>query len=249
MKKPMALVAGNWKMNGLAASQAELEALETLIVDGAAADCDVLVCPPFTLVGAFASYKSAVNIGAQDCHTSVSGAHTGDISAEMIADAGADYIIVGHSERRADHEETSDLINTKTQAVHTAGLKAIVCVGETEGERDAGKTAEVVLGQLIVSLPDGCTSSNTVIAYEPVWAIGTGKTPTVADVTAVHTEIRTSLVERFGDDGNMFRILYGGSVKPSNASELMAADNVNGALVGGASLKATDFNGIIDAYR
>lgn len=249
MEKPKALAAGNWKMNGLKASRDELNTLNAMLADGANADCEVLICPPYTLIAVAAGQAYGFAIGAQDCHTAVSGAHTGDISAEMLADAGADYIIVGHSERRADHEETSDLVNAKAQAVHQAGLAAIICVGETEAEREAGKTSEVVLGQLIVSLPDGCTPENTVVAYEPVWAIGTGKTPTVDDVAAIHTEIRSSLVERFGEDGGMFRILYGGSVKPSNAKELMGAANVNGALVGGASLKAADFNGIIDAYR
>lgn len=236
-------------MNGLKASRKELSALETMLADDANADCDVLICPPYTLVAASANEGYSYDIGAQDCHTAVSGAYTGDVSAAMLADAGATYVIVGHSERRADHEETSDLVNAKAQAVHAAGLTAIICVGETEAEREAGKTSEVVLGQLIVSLPDSCTPDSTVIAYEPVWAIGTGKTPTVGDVAAIHTEIRSSLLERFGEDGRMFRILYGGSVKPSNADELMSAANVNGALVGGASLKAADFNGIIDAYR
>lgn len=249
MNKPTALVAGNWKMNGLTASQSELEALETLINEGHSAECEILVCPPYTLVSAFAANEMTVKIGAQDCHENVSGAHTGDISAEMLADAGAKYIIVGHSERRADHQETSDLVNAKAQAIHAAGLQAIICVGETIEEREAGKTSEVVLGQLIVSLPDSCTSKNTVIGYEPVWAIGTGKTPTAEDVKAIHGEIRDSLESRFGEDGSQFRIIYGGSVKPSNAQELMSVDNVNGALVGGASLKAIDFNGIIEAYR
>ncbi len=248
--KPTALVAGNWKMNGLASSQAELEALGNYLRDGTEADCDVLICPPYTLVAAFASNApEGVAIGAQDCHINKSGAHTGDISAEMLRDAGAAHIIVGHSERRADHGESSDLVCAKAEAVLGEGLTAIVCVGESEAERDAGKTLDVVLGQVAQSIPADSTPENTVVAYEPVWAIGTGRTPTVADVADVHTAIRDALVERFGEAGNGFRILYGGSVKPSNASELMAADNVNGALVGGASLKASDFNGIIEAYR
>lgn len=248
--KPTALVAGNWKMNGLASSQAELEALGNYLRDGSDADCDVLICPPFTLVAAFASSApGGIAIGAQDCHTNKSGAHTGDISAEMLRDAGAAYVIVGHSERRADHGESSALVRAKAEAVLGESLIAIVCVGETEAERDAGKTLDVVLGQVAQSVPVDSTPANTVVAYEPVWAIGTGRTPTVVDVAEVHTAIRGALVDRFGDAGNGFRILYGGSVKPSNASELMAADNVNGALVGGASLKAADFNGIIDAYR
>jgi len=248
--KPTALVAGNWKMNGLASSQAELEALGNYLRDGADADCDVLICPPFTLIASFASSApEGVAIGAQDCHTNKSGAHTGDISAEMLRDAGASYIIVGHSERRADHGESSDMVRAKAEAVLGEGLTAVVCVGETEAERDAGKTLDIVLGQVAQSVPADSTPDNTVVAYEPVWAIGTGRTPTVEDVAEVHAAIREALVERFGDAGNGFRILYGGSVKASNASELMAADNVNGALVGGASLKAADFNGIIDAYR
>jgi len=250
MDKPIPLVAGNWKMNGTNNSHSELEALETLVNEGANATCDILICPPFTLVASFANFgSSAIEIGAQDCHTAVSGAHTGDISAEMLKDAGAHYVIVGHSERRADHSETSDLINAKAQAVHACGLTAIICVGETNEEREAGQTSDVVLGQLIVSLPDSCTAANTVIGYEPVWAIGTGKTPTVEDVAAIHSEIREALVSRFGDDGAKFRIIYGGSVKASNAAALMAAANVDGALVGGASLKAVDLNGIVDAYR
>ncbi|WP_262691615.1 triose-phosphate isomerase [Kordiimonas aestuarii] len=248
--KPTALVAGNWKMNGLASSQAELEALAAMLKEGGKAACDVLICPPFTLVSAFATAGyTGIAIGAQDCHTAASGAHTGDISVEMLRDAGASYVIVGHSERRADHAETDALVAQKAAAVLGAGLKAIVCVGETEAERDAGRTLEVVLSQIGQSLPDAATAENTIVAYEPVWAIGTGRTPTVEDVAEVHTAIRKSLVERFGDAGEGFAILYGGSVKPSNAAELMAAANVNGALVGGASLKAADFNGIIDAYR
>ncbi|WP_417448948.1 triose-phosphate isomerase [Kordiimonas sp.] len=248
--KPTALVAGNWKMNGLMSSQAELEALAGMLKDGGDADCDVLICPPFTLVSAFASAGYAgVAIGAQDCHAAQSGAHTGDISAEMLRDAGAKYVIVGHSERRADHAETSALVQDKASAVLSEGLKAIVCVGETEAERDAGRTLDVVLSQVAESVPAAATPHNTIVAYEPVWAIGTGRTPTVADVADVHAALRRALIERFEDAGEGFAILYGGSVKPSNAKELMAADNVNGALVGGASLKAADLNGIIEAYR
>lgn len=250
MNKPTALVAGNWKMNGLATSMAEFEALETLIAEKSDANCDVLICPPFTLIASMASAaKGDVAVGAQDCHFNVSGAHTGDISAEMLKDAGASYVIVGHSERRADHSETSELVKSKADAAHAAGLTAIVCVGETEAERDAGDAEKVVLGQVSGSMPEAATPQNTIVAYEPVWAIGTGRTPTVQDVADIHTAIRSALVARFGDVGNAFKILYGGSVKPSNAVELMGADNVNGALVGGASLKAHDFDGIIDAYR
>ncbi len=248
--KPTALVAGNWKMNGLSASQSELETLGALLKQGDAAACGVLICPPFTLVGAFAAAApEGVSIGAQDCHAGKSGAHTGDIAAEMVRDAGGTHIIVGHSERRADYSESSELVRAKAEAVHSEGMVAIICVGETEAERDAGRTLEVVLDQVMKSVPDVASPDNTVVAYEPVWAIGTGRTPTVDDVAEVHTAIRAALVERFGNAGDGFAILYGGSVKPSNATELMAADNVNGALVGGASLKAVDFNGIIDAYR
>jgi len=250
MKKPKALVAGNWKMNGLVASQSEFEALETLVGAGAQAACDILICPPFTLISSFANAESeCIAVGAQDCHSEQAGAHTGDVSASMLKDVGARYIIVGHSERRADHGESSELINAKARAVHSNGLIAIICVGETDGDRMAGKTTDVVLGQLLQSLPDSCTADNTVVAYEPVWAIGTGKTPSVSDVEAIHADIRRALVDRFGSDGNRVRILYGGSVKAANASELMGVANVNGTLVGGASLKAVDFNGIIDAYR
>ncbi|WP_022723604.1 triose-phosphate isomerase [Rhodopseudomonas sp. B29] len=239
------LIAGNWKMNGLSASLTEFSAM----LKGAGdlpSSVDLLVCPPATLLAGFAqtlAEKSAqrVGIGAQDCHTEASGAHTGDISAEMLADAGASAIIVGHSERRADHGETNTIVRQKAQAVWRAGLLAIVCVGETQGERDAGHTLDVVAGQLAGSLPDGATAANLVVAYEPVWAIGTGRTPTAADVEEVHGFIRKTLVERFGEAGEGMRLLYGGSVKPSNARELMAVANVNGALVGGASLKASDF--------
>jgi len=248
--KPTALVAGNWKMNGLAASRAELEALGRFVESGADADCDILICPPFTLVGSFAAAApETIKIGAQDCHANKSGAHTGDVSAEMLRDAGASHVIVGHSERRADHGETSEQVRAKAEAVHGEGMVAIVCVGETEAERDAGDTLAVVLDQVAKSVPGAATPKDTVVAYEPVWAIGTGRTPTVGDVAEVHTAIRGALVTRFGDIGAGFSLLYGGSVKPANAAELMAADNVNGALVGGASLKASDFNGIIEAYR
>ena len=208
-----------------------------------AAKADLLVCPPATLIAAFADRArgSKLAVGAQDCHPKPSGAHTGDISAEMLADAGASATIVGHSERRADHGETDALVRQKAEAVWRAGLIAIVCVGETRGQRDAGQTLDVCRGQLTLSLPDGATADNLVVAYEPVWAIGTGLTPTVGDIEQIHRFIRELLISRFGGEGAKIRILYGGSVKPSNASELMAVPNVNGALVGGASLKASDF--------
>jgi triosephosphate isomerase len=242
------LIAGNWKMNGLAASAGELTAM-IAAAPKVTGRVDLLICPPATLVAAFAMVAkgSPVAIGAQDCHARVSGAHTGDISAEMLVDAGARWIIVGHSERRADHAESDATVRAKAEAAWRAGAVAIVCVGETRAERDAGKALDVVGTQLAGSLPDGATAANTVVAYEPVWAIGTGLTPTPADVAQVHAFIRERLVARFKDQGAAMRILYGGSVKPSNAAELMAVANVNGALVGGASLKAADFIGIAAA--
>jgi triosephosphate isomerase (TIM) len=237
------LIAGNWKMNGLKASAVEFEAM----LAGAskvAAKADLLVCPPATLIAAFAEKARGsknLSIGAQDCHPEASGAHTGDISAEMLADAGASAVIVGHSERRADHGESDALVRQKAEAAWRAGLTAIVCIGETRQQRDTGQALTVCHGQLDGSLPDKATAANLVVAYEPVWAIGTGLTPTAADVEQVHQFIREFLVKRFSAEGAKIRILYGGSVKPSNAAELMAVANVNGALVGGASLKAADF--------
>jgi triosephosphate isomerase len=237
------LIAGNWKMNGLKASSAEFEAM----LAGAsevAAKTDLLVCPPATLIAAFAERargSGTLAIGAQDCHPKASGAHTGDISAEMLADAGASAIIVGHSERRADHGESDALVRQKAEAAWRAGLTAIVCIGETREQRDAGQTLDICGGQLKGSLPDRATAGNLVVAYEPVWAIGTGLTPTAGDVEQIHRFIRGILAARFSDAGARIRILYGGSVKPSNAAELMTVANVNGALVGGASLKAADF--------
>jgi len=237
------LIAGNWKMNGLKASISELQAMLAGAAD-VAAKCDLLVCPPATLVAAFAEKakgSKTLSIGAQDCHPKASGAHTGDLSAEMLADAGAKTIIVGHSERRADHGETDVLVRQKTEAVWRAGLPAVVCIGETREQRDAGKTLEICGAQLKGSLPEGSTSTNLVVAYEPVWAIGTGLTPTAGDVEQVHQFVREALISRFKGEGAGIRILYGGSVKPSNAAELMGVADVNGALVGGASLKAADF--------
>lgn len=244
------LVAGNWKMNGLAASQAEL----AKIMAGAGAlvgKADLMVCPPATLIASFAmaTRSSPVMIGAQDCHAAAFGAHTGDISAEMLADAGARAVIVGHSERRADHHETNADVRAKAQAAWRAKLTAIVCVGEQRGEREAGKTLDVVGGQLNGSLPDGATAGNLVVAYEPVWAIGTGLTPTPADVADVHAFVRRRLSERFEAEGGRIRVLYGGSVKPANAGDLLTIPEVNGALVGGASLKSEDFLGIAAVYR
>jgi len=237
------LIAGNWKMNGLKASMAEFAAM----IAGASsviAKADLLVCPPATLLGLFADKvrgSKTLTVGAQDCHPKASGAHTGDLSAEMLADAGATAVIVGHSERRADHGEGDALVRQKAEAAWRAGLTAIVCIGETREHRDGGQTLHICGGQLGGSLPDGATAANLIVAYEPVWAIGTGLTPTTGDVEQVHKFIRDHLITRFKEEGGKIRILYGGSVKPSNAAELMAVPNVNGALVGGASLKAADF--------
>ncbi|KND20832.1 triosephosphate isomerase [Pannonibacter phragmitetus] len=244
------LVAGNWKMNGLAAASAEFETLGQGLEAALAAKVDVMICPPATLIAVLAKAAAAskVALGGQDCHAKASGAHTGDISAEMLKDAGASAVLAGHSERRTDHGESDAVVKAKAEAAWRAGLTAIICVGETEAERKGGKTLDVVGTQLAGSVPEGATAANTVIAYEPVWAIGTGLTPTAADVAEVHAAIRSALEARFGAEGAAMRLLYGGSVKPSNAAELMAVPHVNGALVGGASLKAADFLGIISAY-
>jgi triosephosphate isomerase len=237
------LIAGNWKMNGLKGSRGEFEAMLAGAA-GVAAKADLLVCPPATLIAAFAERArgaAAFTVGAQDCHPKASGAHTGDISAEMLADAGAAAVIVGHSERRADHGESDGLVRQKAEAAWRAGLTSIVCIGEAQHQRDAGQTLDICGGQLNLSLPDDSRADNLVVAYEPIWAIGTGLTPTAKDVEQIHKFIRDLLIERFSGEGARMRILYGGSVKPSNAAELMAVANVNGALVGGASLKAADF--------
>src|SRR4051794_21018196 len=247
---PRPLIAGNWKMNGRQASGTEL----TRIIEGSpdfVTHTDLLVCPPATLVASFAALATgtSVMIGGQDCHAEASGAFTGDIAAEMLKDAGASAVIVGHSERRTYHQETDAEVEAKARAASRAELTAIVCIGETKEERVGGRTLDVVGGQLQNSVPDGAPAASTVIAYEPVWAIGTGLTPTPADVAEVHGFIRERLTARLGDAGEGIRILYGGSVKPSNAAELMQVANVNGALVGGASLKAEDFLGIAGVYR
>jgi triosephosphate isomerase len=247
---PRPLVAGNWKMNGLRSSSAEFGK----IVEAAAAfakKAETMICPPSTLVGAFADMArgTTLRVGGQDCHADPSGAHTGDISAEMLADLGASAVIVGHSERRTDHRESDNQVREKALAAWRAGLTAIICVGEHRAEREAGETLRVVGRQLDGSIPENATAENLVIAYEPVWAIGTGLTPTPDDVAEVHAFIRKTLTGRFGNDGFSTRILYGGSVKASNAKELMSVAEVNGALVGGASLKASDFLGILAAYE
>ena len=246
------LVAGNWKMNGLKAGLAEALAVGDMLngpLKGL--DADAMLAPPATLLMVMAETcrGSKLAIAGQDCHAKASGANTGDIAAEMLKEAGASAVIVGHSERRADHGETDADIRAKAAAAHRAGLTAIICVGETNGERQAGLTLDVVSRQLKNAVPDGATAANTVIAYEPVWAIGTGLTPSVDDVGIVHAAIRRDLVKRFAGEGQAIRILYGGSVKPENAKALLSVDHVNGALVGGASLKASDFLAIIRAYE
>jgi triosephosphate isomerase len=240
---PRKLVAGNWKMNGLAAAAAELDALHAA---HPAPGCDVLICPPATLLARLAG--RGVALGGQDCHPAASGAHTGDVSAEMLRDAGAEAVILGHSERRADHGEDDALVAAKTRAAWRAGLVAIVCVGETEAERDAGRALDVVGRQLAASIPEGARADTLVVAYEPVWAIGTGRTPSLAEIGQVHGFVRAELAARFGDaTAAAIRLLYGGSVKPGNAAEIFAVPNVDGALVGGASLKAADFGPIVAA--
>ncbi len=245
------LVAGNWKMNGTSAALNEVRSIVNGFSGGLDTETDALLCFPATLLSRAADILagSPVKSGGQDCHANESGAHTGDVSAEMLADAGASFVIVGHSERRADHGETSKIVAAKAKAVWRAGLTAIICIGETETERREGRTLEVIGGQLDQSVPDGASSANTIIAYEPVWAIGTGLTPTAGDVEAVHAHIRQSLSEAGLAGADRMRLVYGGSVKPGNAVELMGVANVDGALVGGASLKAGDFLGIAEAYR
>jgi triosephosphate isomerase len=239
------LAAGNWKMNGLSAHLPEVTAL---IAAHPAPRCDVLLCPPATLLAPMARAAAGrIALGGQDCHPKPQGAHTGDVSAAMLADAGARYVILGHSERRADHGETDALVRAKAEAAWAAGLTAIVCIGETEAQRDAGQTLAVIAEQLSGSVPGGATPGNTVIAYEPVWAIGTGRTPTLPEIAQVHADLRARLTARLGPAAVGIRLLYGGSVKPGNAAEIFALPHVDGALVGGASLKATDFGAIIAA--
>jgi triosephosphate isomerase (TIM) len=240
------LVAGNWKMNGLCSSLAELD---QIIAGARSLAAELMVCPPATLIAAAAARAngSSVVIGAQNCHAKPSGAFTGDISAEMLRDAGARAVIVGHSERRMYHAETDADVRAKTLAARRAGLLAIACVGETKDARERGATLDVVARQLAGSVPDGARAEDLVIAYEPVWAIGTGLTPTARDIAAVHNFVRETMVARFGGDGSNIRILYGGSVNPANAAEILAIDDVDGALVGGASLRATEFLAIAAA--
>ena len=245
---PRTLIAGNWKMNGLQASLGEIEAIAAGVTP-AKAGVEALICVPATLLALAADKASGsgLNIGGETCHTNEKGAHTGDVSAEMLADAGASHVIVGHSERRADHGETDAIVAAQAAAADRAGLTPIICVGETEAERDSGKAIEVVVSMLKGSLPEGVPAANIVIAYEPVWAIGTGKVATVEAVDEMHTAIRSALTGVYGGDADLIPILYGGSMKPDNAAGLLAVKDVNGGLIGGASLKAADFLAIYAA--
>ncbi|MDB5657784.1 MAG: triose-phosphate isomerase [Cypionkella sp.] len=240
------LAAGNWKMNGNRAALAEVAALLAAHPTPA---CDMLLCPPTTLLAQMAALAqgSALKVGGQDCHPKTSGAHTGDISAAMLADIGASYVILGHSERRADHGETDALVLAKAETAIAAGLIAIICVGETEAQRDAGQTLAVIGAQLDGSVPKTAPAATLVLAYEPVWAIGTGRTPTLDQIAEVHSFLRARLTAHIGREAANTRLLYGGSVKPSNAAEIFAVPDVDGALVGGASLKAADFGAIVAA--
>ncbi len=243
------LAAGNWKMNGLSAGLVELDALTKA---HPAPKVDIAIAPPATLIAAavVTAADHPLAISGQDCHENEAGAHTGDISAAMLKDAGASHVITGHSERRTDHGETNEDVRAKTRAALAQGLTAIVCIGETLEERDAANTLDIIAGQLAGSLPDVITGENTVVAYEPVWAIGTGKVATLNQIGEVHDFIRMKLVKRYGEGvGNSIRILYGGSVKPDNAQGIFTTSNVDGALVGGASLKAKDFSAIISALE
>ncbi len=244
------LIAGNWKMNGLRADGLALARDLAGRVGSGGAGFDMLVCPPATLVGAVAESLRgvALHVGGQDCHAKEKGAHTGDVSAEMLKDAGATHVILGHSERRQDHGETDALVRAKAEAARRAGLVAVICVGETRAERDSGRADSVVAAQIAGSVPQGASPQDTVIAYEPVWAIGTGLTPTSEDVQAMQAHIRREL-SKVVASADSVRILYGGSVKPSNASELLGLPDVDGALVGGASLVAADFWAIAEACR
>lgn len=238
------LIAGNWKMNGTKADLPQLVSLADAHKD---ASVDVLICGPATLLTRMV--ETGLPIGGQDCHPNTSGAHTGDISAAMIKDAGANYVIVGHSERRTDHQENDALISSKTVAGWSADLHVILCIGETEAQYRAGETLDVLRTQMDKSIPDDANATNTTIAYEPVWAIGTGLTPTPQEIADVHGALRNYLSDRFGNEGEQMRLLYGGSVKASNATDIFALENVDGALVGGASLKADDFSPIVTALE
>lgn len=239
------LAAGNWKMNGTAAALAEVEALAALATSDST---DVLICPPATLISRAKDVAGSVAIGGQDCHANANGAHTGDVAADMLKDAGASHVILGHSERREDHGERDEDVRNKAKAAWDAGLVTVICVGESLSEREADNTLDIIGGQLAGSIPDGATGENLVVAYEPIWAIGTGKVPTMSQIGEVHDFMRMRLERRFGEGvGRTVPLLYGGSVKPTNAEEIFAVSNVDGALVGGASLKANDFGAIIGA--
>ncbi len=243
------LAAGNWKMNGLRSALGEVGILAADHLDPA---CEVVLCPPATLVRSMAKTcrENCVTIGAQDCHENSSGAHTGDISAEMLADAGAEYVILGHSERREAYDETDETVRNKAKAAWSAGLRAIICVGESASERKAANTLDIIGGQLAGSIPDAATGENLVIAYEPIWAIGTGLVPSIGDIGEVHDFIRMRLERRFGPGvGRSVRILYGGSMNAGNAADIVQVPNVDGGLIGGASLKAADFSKIITALN
>ncbi len=243
------LAAGNWKMNG---TEAQLAEVDSLIASHPDPKVDLLLCPPATLIERMARRvgTAQIAVGGQDCHAAVSGAHTGDVSAEMLRDAGARHVILGHSERRADHGETDACIRAKAETALAHDLIVVICVGETEAQRDAGDTLDVIRTQLAGSIPDGVTGAQLIVAYEPVWAIGTGRTPTLDQIAEVHDAIRAALSDRLGaTQADTIRLLYGGSVKPGNAAEIFAVSNVDGALVGGASLKAADFSGIIAALE
>jgi triosephosphate isomerase (TIM) len=243
MAAPRPLIAGNWKMNGLAADGVALARAVAERAEKEALRCDLLVCPPATLLArvADALEGTKVAVGAQDCHVKASGAHTGDVSAVMVKDAGAAFVIVGHSERRADHGETDAVVRAKAEAGRAAGLVPIVCIGETAAERDAGKTMSVLARQIRGSVPPGLGAAEVVVAYEPVWAIGTGRTPTTAEIEGAHAHIRSELIGHSGAGAEAVRILYGGSLNPGNAKAILAVAGVNGGLIGGASLKAEDF--------
>ncbi len=243
------LAAGNWKMNGTGAALAELK---QLTAKHPSPSVDILICPSATLLHRAAEMVegTGVSVGGQDCHAEHSGAHTGDVSAEMLQDAGATAVILGHSERRVDHGEQNEDVRAKARSVMDQGLKAIICVGESLEQREAANTLDIIGGQMSGSIPDQSTGENLIVAYEPIWAIGTGKVPTLEEIGEVHDFIRARLERRFGEGvGRSVRLLYGGSVKPSNAAEIFGVSNVDGALVGGASLKAADFSGIIEALE
>jgi triosephosphate isomerase len=243
------LIAGNWKMNGLRAAILAVEKLASRLTSGEPPRCTIAICPPATILNAMnrVAAPAGIVLGGQDCHPAASGAHTGDISAPMLADAGAQLVIVGHSERRADHGETDDLVRQKAISALAAGLTPIICIGETRAHREAGEADAICSRQLLGSVPDQAAEEDVVIAYEPVWAIGTGLTPTSDDIAAMHNSLRRQLISRFGRRGEAIRILYGGSLKPANAREILAIPDVNGGLVGGASLLADDFAAIISA--